>query len=86
MPYIKQKRRDVIDHYLLPLEKYCNHGVTDGEMNYIFSKLIKSYLGSEPSYTDHNTILGVLSAVTLEVYRRYTAPLEDAKIKENGDI
>ena len=58
-----------------------------GELNYKVTMLCKQYLRwKEESYQTYNDILGVLTAVTQELYRRKIAPYEDKKIKENGDV
>jgi broad-specificity NMP kinase len=38
------------------------------------------------NYTNVNSVMGVLSCVSAELYRRLAAPYEDRKIKENGDV
>jgi hypothetical protein len=86
MPYIKSELRN----YLL------NTSIQDllkepkvfqaGELNFLISTLIWSLFESNPCYQRANEILGVLSAVTLEFYRRKVADYEDRKILENGDL
>ncbi|MEM1978824.1 MAG: hypothetical protein QXL72_07940 [Candidatus Caldarchaeum sp.] len=39
-----------------------------------------------PSYFNYNRALGVLAAVSHELYRRRVAPYEDEKIKQHGDV
>ena len=86
MPYIKQEMRS----YLL------NASIKDllrepkvlqaGELNFLISSLLWAVFESNPCYQKANEILGVLSAVTLEFYRRRVAGYEDQKIQENGDL
>lgn len=57
-----------------------------GNMNYVISLLINKVYGSAMRYADHNEVLGVLSGVSQEFYRRFTAPYEDKKIVEQGDL
>lgn len=79
MPYIKKDDRDQI----------ClgRGSRTAGELNFIFSLLIKNYVGDKgESYQTYNDILGALEGAKLELYRRKIAPYEDKKIKENGDV
>ena len=86
MPYIKPEMRS----YLL------NASIKDllrepkvlqaGELNFLISSLIWAVFESNPCYQKANEILGVLSAVTLELYRRKVADYEDQKIQENGDL
>jgi hypothetical protein len=42
--------------------------------------------GSQLRYADHNEVMGVLNCIALEFYRRKTAPYEDVKIAEEGDL
>lgn len=58
-----------------------------GELNYKMSQLIRSYIAMNgKSYTTLNAIAGVLSCLSMEVYRRITARYEDDKMSENGDV
>ena len=91
MPYIKQDKRDILDPAIaelftllinLQLDDESNN--MEGNMNYIFTKLLKQCYGD--SYGEINDALGVLSAVQLEFYRRVAAPYEDQKIYDNGDV
>jgi hypothetical protein len=59
---------------------------TDGELNYCITNMCLKFLGSNPRYTDFNTVIGVLECAKLEMYRRAVAPYEDTKIIENGDV
>ena len=83
MPYIKQFNRTPIDRHV------CNLVVTNaGELNYAITTLIDTLFenGWTPDYNNFNTILGVLEAVKLELYRRVIAPYEDEKLQLNGDV
>lgn len=57
-----------------------------GELNYLISKMINSYLQDRVSYTSINEVIGVLECAKLELYRRIAAPYEDKKLKANGDV
>lgn len=58
-----------------------------GELNFQITMLCKQYLETHgESYNTHNAIMGVLTCAPLEWYRRRTAPYEDKKIEENGDV
>jgi hypothetical protein len=58
-----------------------------GELNYQMSQLIKGYIAMNGrSYTTFNAIAGVLSCLSMEIYRRLTAPYEDKKLSEHGDV
>ena len=79
MPYIDQKTRILI----------AGGGkITQaGELNYKITKVILDYiLRKGESYQTYNDILGVLTAIPLELYRRKIAAYEDKKIKDNGDV
>ena len=60
---------------------------TVGELNYFISRACLNYLRNNGfKYQKINDILGVLSAVGFEFYRRLFGYYEDVKIYENGDI
>ena len=106
------------------LFKITDFIVCDGDLNYILTSLIWSFLDENPGYTNHRRVysfleklklnfivnfrndtdhflhgschgyeetpalevIGVISNIIQETYRRKTAPYEDLKIKENGDV
>jgi hypothetical protein len=87
MPYIKKEKRyvykDEIENLVKKLE---SQPLTDqdGDLNYIITSIMKrSYT---PKYFNCNRAIGVLESIKQEYYRRVSAPYEDEKIKENGDI
>lgn len=80
MPYIHQARREDL---LTEFPK------TAGELNFTITKLIQSYIlltGKGTNYTTYNEVMGVLSCVTQELYRRVVAPYENVKCETNGDV
>lgn len=80
MPYIKPERRDFAMECGADAEN-C------GELNYHLTLDIISYLREHgEKYQTYNDIMGVLSCIQMELYRRMIAPYEDKKIKENGDV
>ncbi len=81
MPYISQKRRE-------ELSPNINTPTTAGELNFMLTNIIKKYLQDRGGigYNTLNSIIGVLSCMQLELYRRLAAPYEDSKIIENGDV
>jgi hypothetical protein len=87
MPYIKKDQRPELDALVAPLTKHIQSlsmEEQDGAMNYTVTKMLK---GVYPlRYFHLNRALGVLTAITQELYRRIVAPYEDEKIKENGDV
>jgi len=87
MPYIKKDKRPKIDKLLKPLSAHLASipiEEQDGSLNYVMTKLIHGLYPKK--YFHLNRALGVLSAITLELYRRFIAPYEDEKIKESGDV
>ena len=82
MPYIKEKDREKFGKINLIFPK------NPGELNYIISTIINSYLlsSNKLNYGRINECIGVLECVKQEVYRRIAIPYEDIKIEENGDV
>jgi len=87
MPYIKKAKRPEIVKLVNPL---INHLKSlpiedqDGALNYAVTKIIKNVYPTK--YFHLNRALGVLTAITYELYRVVIGPYEDSKIKENGDV
>lgn len=78
MPYIKEEDRK--PETLLEFQ-------TPGELNYFISIFLDEYLIKYGvTYTNINTLVGVLECVKLELYRRIAAPYEDKKKEENGEV
>jgi hypothetical protein len=60
---------------------------TAGELNYIFTRLAKTYVAANGgNYQAMNDVLGALEGAKLELYRRQVAPYEDSKRALNGDV
>lgn len=60
-----------------------------GEMNYVFTRIIKEYfdnLDHPVRYQDLNDVLGVLECCKQEFYRRIIIPYEENKMKDHGDV
>jgi len=86
MPYIGKELRECWDEVLEPLLKgNWIEFATEGELNYIITKILLRALGKK-SYTNYNRLIGVLECVKLELNRRGLSKHEDKKILENGDI
>ena len=91
MPYIKQEQRPFID---LLVNLFLSDGKVRGRLNYFIFKLCIEYIKSnKESYSEYadflmdlETIRSELEMCKLEIYRRYIAPYENKKIKENGDV
>lgn len=88
MPYIKREERKQYQKLVEELAALVptDRSARPGHMNYLVSLLIQRVYGSELRYADHNEVLGFLTGVSLEFYRRKTAPYEDVKIAEEGDL
>ena len=87
MPYIKKDQRSPIDSLVAPLVEHLQSlpiEEQDGALNYSITKIIKSLYPKR--YFHLNRALGVLSAVTHELYLLVIGPYEDEKIRENGDV
>jgi len=81
MPYIKQKDREELHN-----PDCIREPMNAGELNFLFTLLIKDYYNSNPCYQTINDIVGALEGAKLEFYRRIAAPYEKIKMKENGDV
>ena len=58
-----------------------------GELNYKISMLLDQYIATcGLTYTILNEVIGVLECAKLEVYRRLTAPYEDVKLYDHGEV
>jgi len=90
MPYIKKEDRkkfdSVIEDFMDALTEHGFQPVSEGELNYVISKIIWGMFDKKPSYKLGNNLMGVLECVKQEFYRRRLANYEDEKRKENGDI
>jgi hypothetical protein len=97
MPYIPPRQRQILQPGLTSLVDALGQARasgdipasgTDGALNYIITRLLHEAYGvkASPHYQDFNAAIGVLESVKLELYRRYTAPYEDGKIVDNGDV
>lgn len=84
MPYIKTGYRNVLDPLIEPLASQISF---DGDLNYAITCLILRHLRYKGlNYTNLNAVMGVLTCVQHEVYRRVGEPYEMTKIEENGDV
>lgn len=87
MPYIKKGQRPAIDRLVRPLIDHLKSlplENQDGSLNYAVTKIIKKVYPQK--YFHYNRALGVLAAITYELYRKVIGPYEDTKISENGDV
>lgn len=84
MPYIKQEERNILD---VDIDLLGGRIENCGQLNYAVSKLCLAYLKRKGKcYQNINDIMGALTGVQQELYRRCFAIYEDEKIKSNGDI
>ncbi len=82
MPYIKQEKRPEMNEIVNLMRA---KGVkADGDLNYILFKFCKETV--VPSYNNFKNFIGELRQCAVEIERRFLAPYEDEKIKENGDV
>ena len=88
MPYIKREERAQYQTLLTELSALIpeDRMSRPGHLNYIISLLLDKVYGGQMRYADHNEVMGMLTGVQLEFYRRKTAPYEDEKITEEGDL
>jgi hypothetical protein len=90
MPYIKKEDRkkfdSIIEDFVDALTEHGFKPFSEGELNYVISKIIWGMFDTKPSYKLGNNLVGVLECVKQEFIRRKLNPYEDEKIKENGDI
>jgi hypothetical protein len=78
MPYIMKKRRQEVSE--------SGPGEA-GELTYAITMLIEKYRGRfGTKFEVIADVIGALECAKLEFYRRVTAPYEDQKIKDNGDV
>lgn len=95
MPYIVKSERQKLDALINQVvstirsmdssEDLTTH---DGRLNYTICRILIGVLElvGKPKYHKANACMGILACVQAELYRRLTAPYEDQKIAENGDI
>lgn len=81
MPYIPQEQRnkyqDLIND-IIALQPNI------GEINFIFTSILKGMKAN--SYLEHCLMMGTLSCVAEEYYRKIVVPYEEKKIIENGEL
>jgi len=87
MPYVKPEKRVELNRLVEQILKYfeiVEDKDRDGQLNYLFTKILKSLY--EPSYINFERIMGLLTCIQHEFYRRWVSPYEDSKMKKHGDI
>ena len=86
MPYITDENRNPLD---VAIDALAVTAETAGDLNYAISTLLWKWLQLSPdgvTYSNINTIIGVLECSKQEFYRRVAIPYEDHKIDSNGDV
>jgi len=86
MPYIIKPERMVID---IAADTIVEKAESFGKLNYAITKIVLGYARkyyAKSKYSASVVVMGTLVCVGLEFYRRFTAPHEDKKIEENGDV
>ena len=95
MPYIKQDKRrhldpliDQIHRTLVSMENDDESTNTEGNLNYLITRLLMKVYGQRDStrYSNINDSIGMLECCKLELYRTVAAPYEDQKQFENGEV
>lgn len=87
MPYIELEKRAELDNIVNQILTYLEKAEDkdrDGQLNYLFTKTLKSLY--KPSYFNYERIIGLLTCIQHEFYRRWVSPYEDSKMKQHGDI
>ena len=82
MPYIKQDRRDQLEHILWEMRE--KDIVADGDLNYLLYAFCIRYVPK--SYNSYKNFIGELNECAAEIRRRLLAPYENLKVEENGDV
>ena len=87
MPYIKPSRRQPLDALVADFAQLRDdYGVSEGELNYLLTRLLLEWTGGVRSYALLCSARGILQDVKDEFYRRVVAPYEDTKREANGDV
>ncbi len=97
MPYIKQDQRKLVDPAVDALVEAIKKATVytgtafrevqpDGAINYAVTRVLQALVTVKPGYVNQERAIGILECCKLELYRRSTAPYENIKAKENGDV
>lgn len=87
MPYIPQSDREKFVNIRLEVDTLFDETpATAGELNYLISYIVLSYISKQYNYERLNSAIGALEAAKLEFVRRVVNFYEDEKIKSNGDL
>ena len=87
MPYISQARRAALDPPVEALQDaLAKLGLSEGDLNYVVSRLAGYYFRAETSYHTIARVRGALMDAADEFYRRLAVGYEKRKLKQNGDV
>lgn len=88
MPYIVQEKRIALQKAIADLVKELKElGVEEraGNLNYTFSTILNEMYPIN-KYRELNDLMGVLTCIQQEMYRKRIGPYEDTAVEKNGDI
>lgn len=81
MPYIPNDERILLDIQSRRIPSSV------GQLNFVISDLLDDWMTDRGiSYASINDVMGVLSSVQAEFYRRVAVPYEEKKRSENGEV
>ena len=87
MPYIVQDRRDELDSRIDEISGRLEAmGWIQGDVNYTFYRILLAWWKSDSRYHTICSIMGTLSCVSQEIYRKVFAAYEDKAEEKNGKI
>lgn len=92
MPYIPNKRREVLDQYVNGLADYIKETNLEsswlGDTNYVITRLLMRLVQTfgPMRYWMAVSLLGTLEAVKIEIFRRAIGPYENKQQEINGDV
>jgi len=87
MPYISQARRAELDKPIEAVQAaLAKLGLSEGDLNYVVSRLAGYYFRAETSYHTIARVRGALLDASDEFYRRVAVGYEKRKREQNGDV
>jgi hypothetical protein len=89
MPYIETEAREALQGSLDQLINSLggrDGSWLEGEVNYVFCKILYTWWKHRERYSRAVDIMGTLSCVAQEFYRRVIVPYEDGAAEINGDV
>ena len=88
MPYIAPEDRREFTRALAEMQDTVHrHGLSNGELNYLFTRLAMMYLHRHgETYNTLSDVVKAFECAKLEFYFRMVAPYETRKRLQNGDV